>query len=207
MQPLTNQAYCAGWYFDYLVAIFLFINIALVISPQVRLALFPLAPLSMVNIGDGSIAKPMGGTLGSTDTATGAPQNLRGESAENEASNFITSVAAIATNLLSGQDPYGAPTEMDAGNNGNFTPQLDVSTMAVAKDKASGVDRPSEDKTKAPMEETVRFTALFWTRLTDDIHTVVEANDPLAARDHSPSGYMGAALKVSLYRLLSTPYF
>ena len=109
----------------------------------------------MINTRDGSVAKPMAGTLGSTDTATGAPQNLRGESMENEASNFVTGFAAIAVNLMTGQDPHGAPYDSVAGQAGGIIPHVNMGTMAVAKDKAEGMDRPSEDKTKKPMEESV----------------------------------------------------
>jgi hypothetical protein len=129
--------------------------LAVIISPKARILVFPPAPLSMVDINTGGPAKPMGGTLGSTDAATGAPQNLKGESVENEASNFIASVAAIATNLMTGQDPHGAPGELEGGSKQGLKPQLDVTTMAVVKDKAEGMDRPSEDKTKVPIEETV----------------------------------------------------
>ncbi|GKT71379.1 hypothetical protein ColTof4_03802 [Colletotrichum tofieldiae] len=125
----------------------------------------------MVDIRDGSIAKPMGGTLGSTDAATGAPQNLKGESVENEASNFITSVSAIATNLMTGKDPHGAPNEVEGGSKQGFKPQLDVTTMAVVKDKAEGMDRPSQDKTKAPMEEKV------WEQMTPLLHMIVLISD------------------------------
>ncbi|CRK38005.1 hypothetical protein BN1723_018669, partial [Verticillium longisporum] len=83
-------------------------------------------------------------------------QNLKGEAVENEASNFVTSVAAIATNLMLGQDPHGAPFEQEGGSRDGFKPQFDVTTMAVVKDKAEGMDRPSQDKTKAPIEEVVR---------------------------------------------------
>lgn len=99
----------------------------------------------------------MAGTLGSTDTATGAPQNFRGESVENEASNFVTSFAAIVANLVTGQDPHGAPYDSSSGSTGGVIPHVSAGTMAVAKDKAEGMDRPSEDKTKTPMEETVRI--------------------------------------------------
>ncbi|GJC89082.1 hypothetical protein ColLi_11920 [Colletotrichum liriopes] len=125
----------------------------------------------MVDIRDGSIAKPTGGTLGSTDAATGAPQNLKGESVENEASNFITSVSAIATNLMTGKDPHGAPNEVEGGSKQGFKPQLDVTTMAVVKDKAEGMDRPSQDKTKAPMEEKV------WEQMTPLLHMIVLISD------------------------------
>lgn len=109
----------------------------------------------MINTWDGSVAKPMAGTLGSLDTATGAPQNLRGESLENEASNFVTSFAAIAANLLTGEDPHGAPYDAVAEQSGGVLPHVNLGTLAAIKDKAEGMNRPSEDKTKKPMEEAV----------------------------------------------------
>ncbi|WYZ36032.1 hypothetical protein EsH8_X_000679 [Colletotrichum jinshuiense] len=119
----------------------------------------------------GSLAKPLAGTLGSTDSATGAPQNLKGESVENEASNFVTSVAAIATNMMTGRDPHGAPNELEGGSKQGFKPQLDVTTMAVVKDKAEGMDRPSQDKTKAPMEEEI------WNQMTPLLHMIILVSD------------------------------
>ncbi|KZL70546.1 hypothetical protein CT0861_09889 [Colletotrichum tofieldiae] len=174
-EPRRTSAFCAAyftaWFLDCLTLLFLCIVIALTLSPRARIILFPPAPLAMVDIRDGSIAKPMGGTLGSTDAATGAPQNLKGESVENEASNFITSVSAIATNLMTGKDPHGAPNEVEGGSKQGFKPQLDVTTMAVVKDKAEGMDRPSQDKTKAPMEEKV------WEQMTPLLHMIVLISD------------------------------
>ncbi|RBQ96573.1 hypothetical protein VDGD_20219 [Verticillium dahliae] len=151
-----GMTYFAAWTLDCLMPLLIVATIALVVSPRVRVVLFPPAPLSMVDMTTGGVAKPMAGTLGSTDAATGAPQNLKGEAVENEASNFVASVAAIATNLMMGQDPHGAPFEQEGGSRDGFKPQFDVTTMAVVKDKAEGMDRPSQDKTKAPMEEVVR---------------------------------------------------
>jgi len=174
-EPRRTGAFCityfAAWYFDYLTFVILCATIAIITSPEVRRTLFPKASLSMVDISDGSLAKPMAGTLGSTDSATGAPQNLKGESVENEASNFVTSVAAIATNLLTGEDPQGAPNEVKEDGDAGFRPKLDVSLMAVMKDRAEGVDRPSEDKTKAPMEETI------WKQMTPLLHMMILISD------------------------------
>ncbi|EEY18693.1 conserved hypothetical protein [Verticillium alfalfae VaMs.102] len=106
-----GMTYFAAWTLDCLMPLLTVATIALVVSPRARVVLFPPAPLSMVDMTTGGVAKPMAGTLGSTDAATGAPQNLKGEAAENEASNFVTRAAAIATNLVMGQDHHGAPFE------------------------------------------------------------------------------------------------
>ncbi|KAK1579952.1 uncharacterized protein LY79DRAFT_651832 [Colletotrichum navitas] len=174
-EPRRTGVFCTvyfiAWLLDYLNLLFAVVVIALTLSPRTRTILFPPAPLAMVDIRDGSIAKPMGGILGSTDAATGAPQNLKGESVENEASNFITSVSAIATNLLTGKDPHGAPNEFDGSSEQGFKPQLDITTMAVVKDKAEGMDRPSQDKTKAPMEEKI------WEQMTPLLHMIILISD------------------------------
>lgn len=149
------KVYFTAWYLDCLLPLIGCLTIAFILDTRVRRFLFPPAPLSMINTKDGGVAKPMAGILGSTDTATGAPQNLRGESIENEASNFVTSFAAIVANLVTGQDPHGAPYDASKGDTGGVIPHVSAGTMAVAKDKAEGMDRPSEDKTKTPMEETV----------------------------------------------------
>ncbi|KAK2005975.1 hypothetical protein LZ32DRAFT_642105 [Colletotrichum eremochloae] len=174
-EPRRTGAFCTvyllAWLLDYLAFLLLGVIMTMILSSKARTILFPPAPLSMVDIRDGSIAKPMAGTLGSTDAATGSPQNLKGESVENEASNFITSVSAIATNLLTGKDPHGAPSEIAGGSDHGFKPQFNVTTMAVVKDKAEGMDRPSQDKTKAPMEEKV------WEQMTPLLHMLILISD------------------------------
>ncbi|KAM0529840.1 hypothetical protein ACHAQF_002150 [Verticillium nonalfalfae] len=166
-----GMTYFAAWTLDCLMPLLTVATIALVVSPRARVVLFPPAPLSMVDMTTGGVAKPMAGTLGSTDAATGAPQNLKGEAVENEASNFVTSAAAIATNLVMGQDPHGAPFEQEGGSRDGFKPQFDVTTMAVVKDKAEGMDRPSQDKTKAPIEEVV------WHQMTPLLHLLILMSD------------------------------
>ncbi|KAM0332294.1 hypothetical protein ACHAQA_002570 [Verticillium albo-atrum] len=174
-EPARTAAFCltyfAAWILDCLIMVLIGTVMILVVSPRVRAVLFPPAPLSMVDTRTGGLAKPMAGTLGSTDAATGAPQNLKGESVENEASNFITSVAAVATNLMMGQDPHGAPSEQEGGGQEGFTPQFNVTTMAVVKDKAEGMDRPSQDKTKAPIEEVV------WNQMKPLLHLIILTSD------------------------------
>ncbi|KAH8174991.1 hypothetical protein LIA77_06410 [Sarocladium implicatum] len=163
--------YFSAWFLDHLFFVGLSLVMTLIVSTRARRLLFPPAPLSMINTQDGSAAKPMAGTLGSTDTVTGAPQNLRGESMENEASNFVTSFAAIAANLMTGQDPHGAPYDAVGGEAGGIIPHVNMGTMAVAKDKAEGMDRPSEDKTKTPMEKSI------WAGTTPMLHQMVAASD------------------------------
>ena len=130
--------------------------IAFVVSPSARKALFPPAPLAIVDYKTGGVTKPLAGVLGSTNSATGAPENQKGEAVENEASNFVTSFGAIGMNIATGKDPK-VEEETKGGSTSVSIPESNslATTMAVAKDKASGVDRPSQDKTKVPMETTM----------------------------------------------------
>ena len=150
------QAYYAAWAADLLIPLLSIVLIASVISPSARKALFPPAPLAIVDYKTGGVTKPLAGVLGSTNSATGAPENQKGEAVENEASNFVTSFGAIGMNIATGKDPK-VEEETKGGSTSVSIPESNslATTMAVAKDKASGVDRPSQDKTKVPMETTM----------------------------------------------------
>lgn len=47
--------------------------------------MFPPAPIALVDKDTGGVQKPKAGVLGSHDSVTGAPQNFKGEAAEQEA--------------------------------------------------------------------------------------------------------------------------
>jgi hypothetical protein len=84
-------------------------TIALVVSPPLRSALFPPAPIALVDSVSGGVTQPNSGILGSHDSITGAPENMPGEAVESEAANFVTALAGIGANLMTGQDPAGEP--------------------------------------------------------------------------------------------------
>lgn len=158
--------YFAAWTFDYLTCTTLLLLATLITSPKARSSLFPPAPLALVDSLTGDLTTPNSGLLASPDSATGAPENLKGEAVENEASNFVTALAAIAINIMSGKDPQGEPNSEEQELKGPMTANPDeVATMvASAKDKAEGVDRPSQDKTKTPME------TIMWSKIPPMMH-------------------------------------
>ncbi|KAF5617132.1 hypothetical protein F25303_13350 [Fusarium sp. NRRL 25303] len=125
-----------------------------------------------MNHKDGSIIKPPAGLLGSVDSTTGAPQNIKGEALENEASNFVTGIAAIATNIMTDEDPQH---EESPNNNEQATSLPDPNSMATkvatAKDKATGIKKPSHDKTKHPMEMAM------WGKMRPLMHTISDISD------------------------------
>ncbi|AEO63006.1 uncharacterized protein THITE_2107854 [Thermothielavioides terrestris NRRL 8126] len=134
-----------------LVAGFIATAMVLCVSPRARTILFPPAPMALTDTATGGLTKPHAGVLGSTDAVTGAPENVKGEAVENEASNFVTGVVGIAVNTLTAQDPKDEPeNEKGESHLTDDMPQPNEATtlFAVAKDKAAGVSEPSHDKTK-----------------------------------------------------------
>ncbi|KAJ9663591.1 hypothetical protein H2201_005552 [Coniosporium apollinis] len=158
-------AYFLAWMFDFLVPLFSLALIALIAYPPSREFLFPPAPIALVS-GSGGVQKPKAGVLGSHDSATGAPENHKGEAVENEASNFVNSIAAVAISSASGKHPQNEPDD-EKGTAQDSVP--DPTALAVgaanAKDKADGKSTSAtHDKTKVPME-----TAM-WTKMRPVMH-------------------------------------
>ena len=70
-------AYLVAWIFDLLVPLFSATLLALIVYPPSRDFMFPPAPLALVSTKTGGVQKPKAGVLGSTDSATGAPENYK----------------------------------------------------------------------------------------------------------------------------------
>lgn len=103
---------------DLLVFGVLITTLALIVSPRVRDVLFPTAPIALVDSISGGLTQPNSGLLGSHDSVTGAPENMPGEAVESEAANFVTALASIGTNLMTGEDPAGEPNPPGQGTGG-----------------------------------------------------------------------------------------
>ncbi|KAF2457883.1 hypothetical protein BDY21DRAFT_343049 [Lineolata rhizophorae] len=167
-------AYFIAWLFDFLTPLFSLSLIALIVYPPSRSFLFPPAPIALVNSSTGGVQKPQAGVLGSHDSATGAPENHKGEAVEQEASNFVNGIASIALSSAAGKHPQGEPPEEEENTPHDSVP--DPTAVAVgaanAKDKASG-GSPTEkvDKTKVPME-----TAM-WTKMRPAMHGLSDLTD------------------------------
>jgi hypothetical protein len=147
-------AYFTAWIFDLTGALFSLTALALIMSPKARTMLFPPAPLALVDSKTGGIQKPKAGVLGSHDSATGAPENHKGEAVEAEASNFVTGIASIALASASGKHPQGQLEDGDEPVDDSVPDPTAIALGAAdAKDSASG-GKPgkSHDKTKVPME-------------------------------------------------------
>ncbi|KAK4237102.1 hypothetical protein C8A03DRAFT_16312 [Achaetomium macrosporum] len=154
---------------------------------------------------------PRAGVLGATDAVTGAPENLKGEAVENEASNFVTGVVGIAVNTLTAQDPKAEPENQKGEEHPTDSmPQPNEATtlFAVAKDRAAGVGEPSHDKTKYPMEtimwskmlpllRLLHFTSDTWERIAN----ALDPTPPFSREKHRIrlAGLLSSMLMVSIF--------
>lgn len=167
------SAYFSAWALDLLVPLSAVTLVALILSPRARGIMFPPAPIALVG-GDGGVQKPKAGVLGSHDSATGAPENYKGEAVEAEAHNFVNGIASVALTSAAGKHPQGDPDADADGATGTAAPDptaLAVST-ADARDAASGRKPDAKhDKTKVPME-----TAM-WTKMRPIMHGLADVAD------------------------------
>lgn len=172
-------AYFLAWLLDLLAPLASLTLITLIVYPPSRSIMFPPAPVALVSSKSGGVQKPKAGVLGSHDSATGAPENHKGEAVEQEASNFVNGIASIALSSATGKNPNDGPGGSDDDENGGYAPgdtAPDPTAMAVgaanAKDIAAG-GRPhsSKDKTKVPME-----TAM-WTKMRPVMHALADVAD------------------------------
>lgn len=165
-------AYFVAWLFDFIVPMLLSVIVTLIVYPNSREFLFPPAPVSLVDSKTGGVQKPRSGVLGSHDSATGAPENHRGEAVEQEASNFVNGIAAVALSSASGKHPQGDPDSDDESAAPAPDPTAVAMGAAQAKEKAGGSNTGTKkDKTKVPME-----TAL-WTKMRPIMHMVGDITD------------------------------
>ena len=168
-------AYFIAWLFDYLVPLFLVTLISLIVHPPSRELLFPPAPLSLVSAKTGGVQKPKAGMLVSTDSATGAPESLKGEAVEAEASNFVNGFTSIALASASGKHPQddreGNSKTDDPASKRVPDPTAMVEGASKARASAGGSTSPKQDKTKVPMENAM------WSQMRPILHGITDVCD------------------------------
>lgn len=91
--------YSVFWLADLLSVMLLIFLIVLVVYPPSRERCFPSAPASLTSGRTGAVKKPMAGVLAS-DSVTGAPEQHKGESVEQEARSFLKSISTVSLNSL-----------------------------------------------------------------------------------------------------------
>ncbi|KAL9568996.1 hypothetical protein ACKAV7_006863 [Fusarium commune] len=168
-EPRRTSCFClvylAAWYLDFLMPTLLTGLMVILLSPKIRNALFPPCPPALVHYQGGDLIKPAAGILGTVDTATGAPESVKGESLEREASNFATGLVALSINIFVDKDPQHDESQRGGVKTVNLPDPRSLATrIATAKDKAAGIEKPSWDKSKSPMQE------LMWSQMRPLMH-------------------------------------
>ncbi|ORY17777.1 hypothetical protein BCR34DRAFT_610678 [Clohesyomyces aquaticus] len=166
-------AYFIAWIFDLLMPLFAVMMITLIAYQPSRAVMFPPAPIALVDSKTGGVQKPKAGVLGSHDSATGAPENHKGEAVEAEASNFVNGIASVALASATGKHPQGEPPSED-GSPADSVPDPTAIAIGAAdakKKAAGGTPAKEHDKTKVPME-----TAM-WTKMRPIMHGLTDVVD------------------------------
>ncbi|KAJ5266980.1 hypothetical protein N7478_009788 [Penicillium angulare] len=172
-EPRRTTAFCAvyvlAWLLDSLMPTLLATIFALIIFPPCRDILFPPAPLALVDKNTGGIQKPKAGVLGSHDSLTGAPENFKGEAAENEASNLVAGIATVAVGSAVGKNDQAVPE--DAPLEATVPDAMDiVANSADARSAANGeISNDARDKTRQPMKQSVLEAANMLMQIINDI--------------------------------------
>ncbi|KAI0018944.1 hypothetical protein F4780DRAFT_771529 [Xylariomycetidae sp. FL0641] len=166
--------YFSAWALDFTIPLLFLTLITLVLHPPSRAFLFPPAPIALVDSKSGGVQKPKAGVLGSHESATGAPENHKGEAVEQEASNFFNSLSAIVVTSATGKSPQTDPQPSDDSVPGEKAP--DPTGLAVkaaeAKDLAAGGQpSPKHDKTKKPVENKM------WNSMRPVMHGISDVSD------------------------------
>ncbi|KAL4779946.1 hypothetical protein BJX76DRAFT_364780 [Aspergillus varians] len=158
-EPRRTTSFCtvyfASWLLDLLYPTIFTTLIILVIYPPSRNLLFPPAPIALVDAATGGVQKPKAGVLGSHDSITGAPEKFKGEAAEQEANNLISSVASVAVGSAAGKHDQATPEE--APMESDVPDAMDIVAKTADAQTAAGGEVPSDthDKTREPMRQTV----------------------------------------------------
>ncbi|KGO42812.1 Protein of unknown function DUF3292 [Penicillium expansum] len=167
-EPVRTTIFCAGyfvaWAVDLLVPTILGLVVALIMVPSVRLLLFPVR----LKKDESNGSSPTEGQVQSEDSLTGAPENHKGEAAEQEAKNLVDSFATVAMESASAR--YGQTVSEDASDRHALIESTEAADAAAG---TSTVDSP-EDKTKKPMKKKVSHATDKVMRILSDITDIYE---------------------------------
>ncbi|GIZ37584.1 hypothetical protein CKM354_000102700 [Cercospora kikuchii] len=169
-------AYFIAWTFDLLVPLILGFIVVLIAYQPSRSIVFPPAPLAIVDASTGGVQKPKAGVLGSTDSATGAPEKHKGEAVEAEASSFVNGIASVALSSVAGKHPQNDPPSVSEGIDKTNDSIPDPTAMAVsasnARDQTSGKgDVTAKNKAKVPVETAI------WNKMRPVMHGIADISD------------------------------
>ena len=124
--------------------------------------------MALVDSRSGGVQKPKSGVLASHDSATGAPENHKGEAVEQEARNFFNGITSIFVTSATGKHPQADPGTDDETPADTVPDPTSVALGASdAQDVAAG-GKPDEahDKTRAPVQNAM------WNQLKPVMHLI-----------------------------------
>ncbi|KAJ5845822.1 hypothetical protein N7534_009491 [Penicillium rubens] len=167
-EPVRTTIFCAcyfaAWAVDLLVPTISGLVVALIMVPPVRQLLFP----GLAKADDSNGIIPTEGEVQSEDSLTGAPENHKGEAAEQEAKNLVDSFATVA--MESAAAKYGQTVPEDAPDRPALIESLEAAEAAAGTPTG---DSP-EDKTKKPMKKKVSHATDNVMRVLSDITDIYE---------------------------------
>ncbi|OGE50047.1 hypothetical protein PENARI_c018G11885 [Penicillium arizonense] len=170
-EPVRTSLFCGGyfiaWAVDLLVPTILGLIVALIMVPSVRLLLFP-GPAKKEGADKSNGRGSPTDQPQSQDSLTGAPENHKGEAAEQEARNLVDSFATVA--MESAAAKYGQTVTEEAPERPLITDGIEAAEAAA---ESPNGDAP-EDKTKKPMKKKVSHATDQAMRVLSDITDVYE---------------------------------
>ncbi|KAF3937815.1 hypothetical protein ABW19_dt0206439 [Dactylella cylindrospora] len=166
------SVYFIAWLLDLVIPVLIMFFITLIAFPKSRRFLFPPTPLALVDASTGQLKQPPAGVLASRGSLTGAPEKHEGEAVEQEASNFVSSIAAIGINTATGQHPEN-PKQDEEGTIDTKVPDPSSVAMSAsdAKDKATGGTGKKHDRSKEPMQDAM------WSKMRPVMHAIENISD------------------------------
>lgn len=161
---------------------FLAMLLTLIVFPPSRSFLFPPAPLAAVSSKTGTLQTPKAGTLGSSDSLTGAPEAHKGQAVEQEASNFVTGFGTMAVATVAGKSherdsvdaehKSDAELAADAAKSDEADPVKAAEALSAGRSQATGKPTdPSADKTKVTQQVIWEKARPFMRGLEDAVDT------------------------------------
>ncbi|KAJ6111449.1 hypothetical protein N7523_007510, partial [Penicillium sp. IBT 18751x] len=170
-EPVRTSIFCGvyftSWLFDLLVPAILSLLVALIMFPPIRTMLFPMAP-AKTNSDTSSVNSSTGDLPESHDSLTGAPENHKGEAAEQEARNLVDSVATMAMEGAAAK--YGQTVAEDEPD----VPATSQPLLAIESAPDGQPDEGPEDKTKKPMRSKAAKGTDKAMRVISDITDIYE---------------------------------
>ncbi|KAJ6786958.1 hypothetical protein PWT90_04595 [Aphanocladium album] len=160
--------YATSWLLDALIPVFVLSLMALILIPELRDVAFPPAPVALIDSKTGGHQTPPAGVLGTTDTATGAPEAVRGEGAEQEAHSFVNSIGSLAFSTTVGDPTRDETVDKTEDSRAG---QLAQAVSDAKSNATKGDAEIAHGKTKVPVSAAV------WEKARPVMHGLADVVD------------------------------